>query len=220
MESKIKKTLSLMRIKHYIKNLLIFFPVVFGGKLLNANVIIMLIFGMLSFCLVASAVYIFNDIEDVEKDRLHPVKCKRPIASGDISIWFAYMLFVICVLMSSVLAYYLAGFELMGIILLYLLLNILYSKALKNVPIIDIMILASGFVLRVFFGGVLTNTEISYWMFLVVLSGSLFMGLGKRRNEKIRQKDNNTRNVLRHYSSTFLNSTMYMCLSLTIAFYS
>lgn len=216
-----KKYIRLMRVHHYIKNLLIFGPIFFAGRLLESKMWIDLLLAYIAFCMVTSVVYVVNDIRDVEKDRLHPTKCKRPIASGEVSIKKACMLIgalgivcLICVLSGK--------FTINSCIymLVYFVLNLLYSFQLKNYPIVDIAIVASGFLLRLLFGAAVTGVEISSWLYLTVTMAAFYFALGKRRNEKMRQKDNNTRNVLKNYSSTFLNSTMYMCLSLTITFYS
>ena len=102
---------------------------------------------------------------------------------------------------------------------MYLLLNIGYSFGLKNVPILDILILASGFLIRILYGGFLTNTPISNWLFLTVMSLSLYAGLGKRRNEKIKNK-NKSRNVLKYYTKEFLDKNMYTFLATSLVFYS
>ena len=102
--------------------------------------------------------------------------------------------------------------------ILYLVLNILYSFGLKNVPIVDIVILASGFIIRIVYGAVITQIEISNWMYLTVMSGAFYLGLGKRRNEVIKQGDK-ARKVLKKYNKEFLDKYMYVCLTLSIVFY-
>ena len=115
------------------------------------------------------------------------------------------------------LSFYLDNFRSFVLLISYLGLNVAYSMGLKNKPIIDIVILAAGFVIRIFYGGMITGVSISKWLYLVITSGSLYMGLGKRRNEMKKQTD--TRDVLKYYNVDFLDKNMYVCVALTIVFY-
>ena len=216
------KYLKLMRIKHYFKNVLVALPVIFAGVALKPTNIINTIIAFTTFSLTASIVYIINDIKDVEKDRKHPVKKKRPIASGEVSIKSAKLLAIILVIAIIGVLYFSNLLFNYGVIvlLLYLILNVAYSFGLKDIPLVDITILASGFVLRVLYGGLLLNIDISNWLFLTILSGSFYMALGKRRNELIKFEGKETRKVLKYYTREFLDKNMYMFLSLSIVFYS
>lgn len=212
-----KEYIKLLRCKHYIKNLLVFIPMFFGGEIFDRNRLIFGLLGFIVLCMISSAIYILNDLRDIEKDRQHPTKRNRPLASGGIKpqqgiIAMIGCLFVACVI-SIVLGNICAALLLGG----YLILNVAYSMGLKNKPIIDIVILASGFVIRIFYGGVITNIEISKWLYLVITVGSLYMGLGKRRNELKKQKE--TRIVLKYYNVEFLDKNMYVCVALTNVFY-
>ena len=215
-----KNILKLLRVKHWIKNGLIFLPVVFNRSL-EINDWLCGIMGMIAFSLTASAVYIINDIRDVEKDRLHDIKKNRPIASGEVSISLAQVICVMLVVISNCLNLILAQDKLWSEIwiIIYLMLNILYSFGLKDKTIVDVVILASGFVIRVLYGGAIVAIEVSPMLILTVLMFSLYMGLGKRRNEK-RKIKNDTREVLKYYTDAFLDKNMYMCLTLGIVFYS
>ncbi len=217
-----KKYLKLMRVKHYIKNILVFLPFIFSGQFFKPFYLVRAVVGFFAFCLLSSAIYIFNDIRDVERDRLHPTKKNRPIANGSISKRAAYLLGACLLLATAVLQYFSQAAQWYAwlILLVYLLLNIAYSMKLKNIPIVDIAILVSGYVLRVLYGSALGGIEISRWLYLTVISMSFYLGLGKRRNELIRQDDLAKRNVLQFYNQSFLDKNMYMCLALTIAFYS
>lgn len=217
-----KKYLKLMRVKHYIKNFLVFLPFIFSGQFFKPFYFVRAVVGFFAFCLLSSAIYIFNDIRDVERDRLHPTKKNRPIANGSISKRAAYLLGACLLLATAVLQYFSQAAQWYAwiILLVYLLLNIAYSMKLKNIPIVDIAILVSGYVLRVLYGSALGGIEISRWLYLTVISMSFYLGLGKRRNELIRQDDLAKRNVLQFYNQSFLDKNMYMCLALTIAFYS
>ncbi len=216
------KYLKLIRVKHWIKNFLIFLPLIFSKNINIAN-IILVILGFISFSLASSAIYIINDIKDKEKDSKHPTKKNRPIASGAISVNNALLVMVILLLMTIGILIYLSldNYFISLYIIDYILLNIMYSMKLKNIPLLDVTILALGFLIRVLYGGALINVEVSSWLFLTVLSISFYLGLGKRRNElKVQEKVGNTRNVLKYYNKEFLDKNMYMCLCMTIIFYS
>ncbi len=217
---KMKKYLYLMRVHHYIKNILIFMPLIFSGGLFEWDSFVRTLLGTASFSLVTSAVYIINDIRDVEKDRLHPTKKNRPIASGAVAPAQAWLLMAVS-LAAGIGLLALSGASAAGyaLLLLYLVINIAYSMGLKDVPLLDIAILASGFLLRVLFGAVLTGTEVSEWLYLTVLSAAFYLGLGKRRNELQKRREGDTRKVLRYYTRDFLDKNMYMCLALLNTFY-
>ena len=217
MEHQLKKYLSLLRVKHYIKNFLIFLPLFFSGQIFDVNKLIRSVLGFMAFCMVSSAIYILNDYRDIDKDKNHPKKKHRPLASGDIKPSVALVIMVICLAIAIAISIYLKNIPAGISLLLYLVLNIAYSLGLKNVPIIDIAILASGFVIRVFYGGFITDVVVSKWLYLVIITGSLYMGLGKRKNELIASTD--TREVLKHYNKNFLDKNMYVCLALTDVFY-
>lgn len=212
--------LKLIRIKHYLKNLLIFFPLFFSGNLFNVLQFVKVLFAFLSFCFSCSIIYIINDINDKEKDKLHEKKKHRPIASGMVSVKEAYIIIFILFIL-SIAFLLLSKINLLNglYILFYVILNILYSFGLKNVPLLDITILVSGFLIRVLFGGAIINVEISNWLYLTVISMAFYLVIGKRRNEITNQKKN-TRSVLKYYTKQFLDKNMYVCLSLAIVFYS
>lgn len=209
--------LKLMRIKHYIKNFLVIVPLFFAGEIFNVNKLKYAFLGWVSMCLVSSAVYILNDYKDIEKDKMHPTKKNRPMASGKISPRNGLIIMVICIVVSGMISVLLGKWKAMICLLLYLVLNVAYSMGLKNKPIVDVVILASGFVLRIFYGGYVTDVMISQWLYLVVVTGSLYMGLGKRRNELKKLSD--TREVLKYYNVPFLDKNMYVCVALSNAFY-
>lgn len=216
-----KKYLKLMRTHHYIKNSLMFIPLFYSGQLMNGDLLWKSIVGFVAFSFIASVVYIVNDIQDVELDRQHPTKCFRPLASNNITLPRAKLLALLLIVVAISLNIVAAGNSLLAwsTLLLYLLLNIAYSNGLKNFPIIDIAILVSGFVLRVLYGAGITGIEISNWLYLTIIVMSFYLGLGKRRNELVRQK-NVSRKVLKYYNHNFLDKNMYIFLALTITFYS
>ena len=216
---KLKNYLKLIRIKHYLKNFLVFAPLLFSGNFFESNYLIKTTLAFIAFSFMASVVYVINDIRDVEKDRLHPIKKNRPIASGTVSktegIILAIILFIVSVFINIFISISPLSY---AILLGYLFMNIAYSFGLKNIPIIDILILSIGFLLRVFYGAIILNISVSNWLYLTILAISFYLGLGKRRNEIDRSK--NSRKVLEQYNRAFLYINMYMCLSLTIMFYS
>lgn len=214
------KYLRLMRVHHYIKNILIFFPLIFSGRLFEKNNFLYTLVGTAAFSLISSAVYIINDMRDVEKDRLHPTKKNRPLASGEVTPAQAMVLMVVIIAAGiGMLAAIHASVKSYLLMFLYLGINIVYSLGLKDVPLLDITILVSGFLLRVLFGAVLTGTAVSEWLYLTVLAGAFFCSLGKRRNELSKKKDGDTRKVLKYYTREFLDKNMYMCLGLLNTFY-
>ena len=217
-----KNIIKLIRVKHWIKNVLIFVPAFFNKNLGNPKTILDLILGFFALSLIASVVYIINDLKDVEKDRKHEIKCKRPIASGAISKNLAIVLIVIGIVIAMALLclvhcenLYLA-FVWAGI---YLLTNVAYSLGLKNVPIVDIAILTLGFIIRVFYGAAISDIEASNWLCLTVMAFALYMGIGKRRNELSKVGDNSTRDVLKYYDVNLLDKYMTVVTTLGIVFY-
>jgi 4-hydroxybenzoate polyprenyltransferase len=217
--------LRLLRVPHYIKNILVFMPMFFSKNAVKPGIVINAVLGFIIFSTLASIVYIINDIRDKEKDSLHKTKHNRPIASGNVSIneaaRIAVVLLIISILLlilltkqSSSVNVYLAS----GILALYAAMNLGYSFGLKNIPIIDISILAAGYVLRVIFGAALAGVEVSVWLYLTVTLVAFYMGLGKRRNE-IAKQEAETRSVMRFYTHAFLDKNMYVCQGLCVVFY-
>lgn len=214
-----KKYLRLVRPYHYIKNLLLFLPLVFSGNLLNFSLFLTVFLGFWVFNFSSSVIYIINDIFDAEKDKLHPTKKYRPIASGKISKTKGIILAISLLTLSILINTYISPNKVSWILLgLYLILNFGYSIKLKQVPLVDILILVSGFLIRVLYGGAIVNIPVSNWLYLTVISASFYLGLGKRRNELSRQGDT-SRKVLKYYSYTFLNRAMYLFNIFAIVFY-
>lgn len=216
-----RKYLRLMRVHHYIKNLLVLAPLVFSGRMLEPALLEQTAVGFAAFCLLSSAAYVINDLRDAERDRAHPVKRSRPIASGEITERSAKLLAAVLLVLAVGLQG-LAGLAGAGLICmaLYLIVNLGYSFGLKNFPIVDIFCLAAGFLLRLLYGSVITGIEVSGWLYLTVISVSFYFALGKRRNELIRLGgDGATRRVLGSYTRAFLDQNMYMFLGLLNVFY-
>lgn len=213
------KYLKLMRVHHYVKNLLVFAALACSGQLFVLGKLTIAAAAFLAFCMVSSAVYIINDICDREKDAKHPTKCKRPIASGEISVKAAWVLtagLLVCAAVCNSFAFHSSS----SLLLLgYLVLNLAYSFRLKHVPIVDVAILVSGFLIRIVYGAIVTDITISSWLYLTVIAAAFYFALGKRRNELRQTEDDETRPVLKAYPMKFLDMNMGMCLTLTNVFY-
>lgn len=214
-----KQYLKLMRVHHYIKNLLVFAALCCSGQLFDLKKLFSGVMAFLSFCMVSSMVYIINDIRDREKDRRHPTKCRRPIAAGTVSVKSAYCLAVALLLVAAVCNALSFHWGSTLLLVLYFVLNLGYSFGLKNIPIVDITILVSGFLIRVLYGAVVTDIVVSNWLYLTVIAVAFYFALGKRRNELRQLGDGDTRQVLKAYPVEFLDKNMGMCLTLANVFY-
>lgn len=199
----------LMRPKQWIKNFFVFAAMIFSGKFTNTHILIMNIFVFIMFCLISSCVYILNDLVDVNKDREHPQKKNRPIASGKVTKLQAILMEVILFSIVSIISYRIS-LKLLAVFLVYFLINILYSLKLKNIVIIDVMIITFGFVLRVESGSISTNVQLSPWMILCTILISLFMALNKRKSEIITLKDKSGahRKILDEYSVVLIDNML------------
>ena len=217
---KIKDYIRLMRVHHYIKNFLIFAALACSGQLFCWEKLLTALIGFGAFCAASSAVYLINDIRDREKDMLHPVKCRRPIASGRVpekNAWFLAVGLMLLAFLGNVAVFHPAA---TFFLVLYLVLNGLYSFGLKNIPLVDVSILVSGFLLRMIYGAEITGILISDWLYLTLIAFAFYFALGKRRNELRRvSPGKDTRKVLRYYSLDFLDKNMYLCLALALVFY-
>ena len=218
----IKAIIKEMRIRQWIKNAFVLIPLVFDRQLFLVEPFIRTIIGFFLFCFVSSGVYFINDILDVEADRKHPKKRLRPIASGILPIPLAILIASILVIFSITASYFLSiGFFI--ILIIYFLLNIAYSFKLKHVPLLDVMIIAAGFVLRVGAGVSIIQVErFSPWLYVVTTVFALFFGLGKRRGEMatIQQIHNEQRKVLDGYSIPLLDQLITIISATTIMSYS
>ena len=217
---KIKDIIKLIRIKHWIKNLLVFAAMFFSMEITWDNCY-KLIIGFFAFSFISSVVYIINDIFDKEKDAKHNVKKNRPIASGRVSIKFAIFLAIVLFLIAALLNYLIDGFNVKLYIILfgYLLLNLAYTFKLKGIVLLDVVCIVLGFIARLYYGSIISSVEVSKYLYLTVMFASFFLGFGKRRNELINQNDI-ARPTLKNYNQNFLDKNMYVSLALTAVFYS
>jgi len=211
-----------MRIKQWTKNAFVLAAVIFDRQLSHLPAVLRSLAGFFLFCLLSSSVYIINDVLDVKADRQHPIKRNRPIASGQLPIPVALGFAVILVLITIPLAFYLStGFG--WVALAYFLINLAYSNWLKHIPLLDVMIIAAGFVLRVAAGVLLVTVErFSPWLYVVTTLGALYIGFGKRRSElALLERDaNNHRKVFDGYTLPLLDQLILIVSSTTIIAYS
>lgn len=219
-KASIKEYIKLMRPKQYIKNLFVLAALIFSNKILDTSSIYNTMIAFISFCLISSSVYVLNDLVDIEKDKLHPKKCKRPLASGAISKGRAIVLFGVLVVLSMALSFKVNN-KLTFILGLYLINNLLYSFKIKNVILLDVFSIAFGFILRVCAGSVAIGVSLSNWIILCTFFLSLYLGLGKRKKEISTLKDNaeNHRKILKEYNDEIINQMMTVVLSSTIVCY-
>lgn len=207
-----------MRPIQWLKNFALFAPLVFSGLLFSSPAadeipyFFIVLYAVILFSLVTSAVYIINDISDIKADRSHPTKKYRPIAAGLISIrsanFFAFGLIIAAFLLSWQLS---ITFQIL--MLTYLILEIAYSKFFKKIPIFDVLVIALGFVLRVYAGAAVVNLHMNVWFLLMVISISLFLAVGKRQSELTligNQAVGETRQTLKRYSPRLLDQYIGM----------
>ena len=209
--------LRLLRPKHWIKNLFVLAPLIFSGLFTNAEARFEALFGTLLFCVAASMVYIINDLADLKIDALHPVKrVERPIASGAVSVFTARV--VLVVLGALLLAGSVVSIPLVAVLIVYIVLNLLYSTWLKRMPVIDIFCVAAGFVLRVYAGAVVIQVPLSSWMLVTTLAIALYLAAIKRRDELEVQGDA-ARAVLGQYTVPLLDRFALMASVCAMVFY-
>lgn len=206
--------MSLFRISrpiHWIKNFSIFAAIFFTGQITNKILFNNVTWAFISFCFITSATYIINDIVDSKKDKLHPVKKFRPIASGNLSPITAFIFSIFLAFLSLAMASQLNSVFFL-IVIAYFIIQILYSLIFKNIPIIDILIIASGFVMRIYAGAFVIDAHLSVWFLLCVISVALFLASGKRRSEIniLENTGNITRISLTKYKRELLNSYVTM----------
>lgn len=222
----IKDIIRLIRPQQWLKNLFIFLPLFFDRHLLEWSYWQPSLIAFVAFCFAASGVYCFNDIYDVEADRLHPKKCKRPIASGAISVAQGYMITVFCwvisagVILMNIFALHNCTY-LWLIILSYVVMNLAYSTKLKYIPILDVFIIAIGFVLRVYAGGVNAHIYISTWIVLMTFLLALFLAFAKRRDDVVEWEatGNTRRKGIDRYNTAFMNQALTIVATLTMVCY-
>ena len=218
----LKALLKTMRPRQWTKNAFVFAALVFDGKLFHLTDFLRTLAGFGLFCIISSTVYIFNDILDVEADRQHPVKKNRPIASGKLSVPAAVTAGILLALAALVGGFFLA-WQYALTILFYFALMLAYSKWLKHILILDVLVLAAGFVLRVHAGTTLIIVErFSPWLYVLMTLLALYLGFGKRRAELalLAGEANSHRKVLEGYTLPLLDQFITIVSGTTIVAYS
>ncbi|HUG34420.1 MAG TPA: decaprenyl-phosphate phosphoribosyltransferase [Anaerolineales bacterium] len=214
--------LKTMRLRQWTKNGFVFFALVFDKQLFSIDPFLRTLEGFFLFCLISSAVYLFNDIFDIEADRQHPEKKNRPLASGRLPVGVAWGAAILLAAVAIPVGYVISP-ALAGILALYLSVNLLYSRWLKHVPILDVFIVSSGFVLRVAAGVALITVErFSPWLYMITTLFSLYLGFGKRRAEMslLEQGAGSHRKVLDGYTLPLLDQLITIVSGTTIVTYS
>jgi decaprenyl-phosphate phosphoribosyltransferase len=214
--------LELLRPRDWAKNLFLLIPLFFSGAFFNAPLYPYLLAGIVCFSLVASSIYIINDYRDREDDRKHPEKKTRPIASGAISPKTALIICALLVITGFGLAWLLLPHKFTFVLGIYFVLNLAYSFGLKTIPILDIIIVAAGFVLRVKAGAVIAQIGITEWLNVMVFLLALFMAIGKRRDDVLLKLSSGTdmRKSIKGYNLDFLNVVLALvCAVIVVAYF-
>ncbi len=207
-----------MRPKQWIKNLFLFAAIIFVKEFTDFSKLLTVVFAFILFCLAASAVYLVNDLLDFEQDRNHPKKRSRPIASGKLSQNTAWLVAALLIVLSLGNSLFINPYFAM-LIANYILLNILYSFYLKRVVIIDVIVVAAGFLIRVIAGAVAIGVTFSQWLILSTFFLTLFLGISKRKNELAYPQNSLTRTGLNQYSPQLLDQMNMIVLPSTIITY-
>ena len=220
----IKSILRLTRPKQWIKNMFVFIPMFFGGELFDLHSVWLAVLTFFAFSLVASSIYCYNDIVDIDADRNHPVKCMRPIASGEVSIRLGYILMTLTFCLGMGVLLQLPPevmSQVMAVIVFYYVLNLAYCSKLKQFAILDVCIVAFGFVLRILAGGFACELALSNWIVIMTFLLTLFMSFAKRRDDVLRMNSTGEaprKNTVR-YNLTFINQAITITASVTLVCY-
>ena len=213
--------LSLLRPKDWAKNLFLFIPLFFSGDLFHWELYARLILGFIAFSLVASSIYIINDYRDIEDDKKHPEKKSRPLASGAISKPAALVICIILLITGFAIAYFIRD-KFLFVLGIYFVLNLAYSFGLKTIPILDIIIVAIGFVLRIKSGAVIAMIGLTEWLNIMVFLLALFMAIGKRRDDVLLKLSSGTdmRKSIKGYNLEYLNVVLSLvCAVIVVAYF-
>ena len=220
----IKDILRLIRPKQWIKNMFVFIPMFFAGELFDLHSLYLCAVTFLAYSLIASSIYCYNDIVDADADRRHPVKCHRPVASGAVSVRLAYTLMALMAVLSVAVVLLLPPevmASVLAVVLFYYLLNLSYCSKLKQYAIVDVCIVAFGFVLRILAGGFACEVTPSNWLVIMTFLLTLFMSFAKRRDDVLRMNETGEpprKNTVR-YNLTFINQAITITASVTLVCY-
>jgi decaprenyl-phosphate phosphoribosyltransferase len=216
----ITQYITLLRPKHWIKNSFVFLPLFFSGEIFNIEKLLSCFGGFVSFSFMASAVYILNDYMDIEADKNHPIKSARPLASALVSKKSGVILFISCAVTGIAIAA-LIKTKFLFVLMLYFVMNIGYSLGLKNISILDIVLVALGFVLRIKAGGVIALIGISQWLMIMVFLLAMFMAIAKRRDDVLIKLESglDMRKAIKGYNLEFLNVMLSLFTGIIIIAY-
>jgi len=216
-----KAVFQLLRVHQWIKNGFLFLPLFFDQQITNLECLGYTFIGFLAYSFTASALYVLNDYQDRESDRDHPVKQYRPIASGAVSPAFALSLFLALLVFAVLLSLIVLPIYFLVILGGYFVLNLLYSYKLKHIPILDITLVAIGYVLRIFAGSVICSITPSVWIIVMTFLLALFIAMAKRRDDVLlfMQSGTKSRKVIDGYNLAFLNNAMSIMASVVIVAY-
>ena len=213
----------LIRPKQWIKNTVVLLPIFFGGALLRVEALYAGFITALSFSFISSSIYCLNDIIDLKDDRRHPIKCQRPLASGAISVVQGFIIMASMVILSMITLFLLPDNQMKtaGVIFFYWVLNIAYCLFLKQHAIIDVCVIAFGFVLRIISGGLATGIGLSKWIVLMTFLLMLFLSFAKRRDDVLRMNETGhaPRKNTSRYNLTFINQAITITASVTLVCY-
>lgn len=210
----------ILRPHQNIKNLFVFMPLFFSSQITDINLLFKTTVAFLAFSLVAGSVYVFNDYHDIEEDKVHPNKRKRPLASGKISKRSAKKLMLSLVICGIGLSF-LVDINVLFLVFVYIVINVSYTLKLKHIPILDVFLISTGFVIRLFVGAVVINIELSKWIIIMTFLLALFLAFAKRRDDVLiyLESGKKTRKVVDGYNIEFLNASMMVMSSVIIVSY-
>ncbi len=214
--------IKLLRPKDWAKNLFLFVPSFFAKHIFTSSKIVLLVAGFAAFCCIASSIYIINDYRDIENDRKHPTKSKRPLASGQVKPSHAILICILLIIIGCGLGYIAnPGLAFLLVLGVYFTVNIAYSFGLKNVAILDMLLLASGFVFRVKGGAIIAHVDSSEWLIIMTYLLALFMAIGKRRDDVLLKEASGTdmRKSVSSYSLEYLNVMLGLFSAIIIVAY-
>jgi decaprenyl-phosphate phosphoribosyltransferase len=218
----IKSVLSLIRVHQWVKNGAIFLPLFFHGKIFDKELFLSALWAFLSFSFVASCIYVFNDLRDIDEDRQHPEKKHRAIASGEISEKFAKILMIFLAILAILIIFF--NFEsttLWLLIGIYFLQNILYTIWLKKIALVDVVVISLGFVLRIFVGSAATDIYLTDWIIIITFLLALFLAFAKRRDDILLSNTTGIkhRSNMDGYNLEFLNASIIISSAIVVVAY-
>ncbi|MBR4729891.1 MAG: UbiA prenyltransferase family protein [Prevotella sp.] len=216
--------IQLLRPLQWLKNTFVFAPIFFSNNLLKAEYFVPTAIVFVAFCLISSSIYCFNDLRDVEADRQHPKKCKRPIASGKVSVKGGYVMMIACLVGAFMLLPFAKSINTPYLYIIiggYWLMNIAYCIKLKQIAILDVSIIAIGFVMRVLAGGLVVDIWVSHWLVMMTFLVTLFLALSKRNDDYriFEQTGIKPRVSITGYNKTFINEATAIVASVTMVCY-